>query len=75
MSSGARLPTPSSHAQALRQAMLTVMDGPGYVDGGKTLFTYAHPVFWAPLVRRHVTQHLLDRGLGVAGVAIDPAAS
>jgi CHAT domain-containing protein len=37
-----------SRAEALRQAMLTVMDGPGYVDGGKTLFTYAHPVFWAP---------------------------
>ena len=40
--------TKLSRAEALRQAMLTVMDGPGYVDGGKTLFTYAHPVFWAP---------------------------
>ena len=37
-----------SRADALRQAMLALMDGPGYVDGGKTLFTYAHPVFWAP---------------------------
>jgi CHAT domain-containing protein len=37
-----------SRAEALRQAMLTVMDGPGFVESGKTLFTYAHPVFWAP---------------------------
>ncbi len=35
-------------AEALRRAMMGVMDGPGHVDGGKTLFTYAHPLFWAP---------------------------
>ena len=37
-------------AEALRQAMLAVMDGPGYIDQGtgRTLFTYAHPMFWAP---------------------------
>ncbi len=34
--------------EALRRAMLGVMDGPGHVDGGKTSFTYAHPLFWAP---------------------------
>ena len=37
-------------AEALRQAMLGVMDGPGYIDQGtgRTMFTYAHPMFWAP---------------------------
>ena len=35
--------------QALRQSMLTLIDGPGAVDGsGKTIFSYAHPLFWAP---------------------------
>ena len=29
--------------------MMAHLDGPGYaVGGGKTQFTYAHPVFWAP---------------------------
>lgn len=38
-----------SRAQALRQAMLGLMDGPGYLDGdGRTVFSYAHPIFWAP---------------------------
>jgi CHAT domain-containing protein/tetratricopeptide (TPR) repeat protein len=38
-----------TRAEALRQAMLAVMDGPGYVGAdGKTEFTYAHPLFWAP---------------------------
>ena len=39
-----------SRAQALRQAMLALIDGPGYVDGktGKAVFSYAHPIFWAP---------------------------
>lgn len=38
-----------SRAEALRQATVALMDGPGYVDeGGKTLFAYAHPLFWAP---------------------------
>jgi CHAT domain-containing protein len=36
-------------AEALRQAMMTLLDGPGLVDGaGHTVFTYAHPLFWAP---------------------------
>jgi CHAT domain-containing protein/tetratricopeptide (TPR) repeat protein len=36
-------------AEALQQAMMATLDGPGYVDAsGKTLFTYAHPLFWAP---------------------------
>ena len=36
-------------AQALRGAMLGLMDGPGYLDGeGRTVFSYAHPIFWAP---------------------------
>jgi CHAT domain-containing protein len=28
--------------------MVALMDGPGFVEGGKTLFSYAHPLFWAP---------------------------
>jgi CHAT domain-containing protein/tetratricopeptide (TPR) repeat protein len=35
-------------AEALRQAMEALMDGPGYAESGKTLFAYAHPMFWAP---------------------------
>ena len=39
-----------ARAQALRQAILALIDGPGYVDGNsdKTVFSYAHPIFWAP---------------------------
>lgn len=37
-------------AQALRATMLSLIDGPGYVDPStnNTLFSYAHPIFWAP---------------------------
>jgi CHAT domain-containing protein len=35
--------------EALRQAMMAMVDGPGYADtSGKTEFGYAHPLFWAP---------------------------
>ena len=38
-----------TRAEALRQAMVQLIDGKGYADEqGKTLFTYAHPLFWAP---------------------------
>ena len=39
-----------SRAQALCQAMIALMDGPGYSDpaSGEPLFSYAHPMFWAP---------------------------
>ena len=38
-----------TRAEALRQASMALVDGPGYADeSGKTLFTYAHPMFWAP---------------------------
>ena len=38
-----------TRAEALRQAMMALLDGPGFTDGsGKTQFTYAHPLFWAP---------------------------
>jgi CHAT domain-containing protein len=38
-----------TRAEALRQAMMSMLDGPGFVDdAGNTLFTYAHPLFWAP---------------------------
>jgi CHAT domain-containing protein len=35
-------------AEALRQAMIALLDGPGYQEDGKTLFSYSHPIFWAP---------------------------
>ena len=35
-------------AEALRQAMVALLDGPGYQEDGKTLFSYSHPIFWAP---------------------------
>ena len=38
-----------TRAEALRQASMALMDGPGFVDeAGKSLFSYAHPIFWAP---------------------------
>jgi CHAT domain-containing protein len=37
-----------SRAEALRQASMAVLDGPGYTEAGKTVFSYAHPLFWAP---------------------------
>ena len=38
-----------TRAEALRQAMMALMDGPGYVGSdGQTEFSYAHPLFWAP---------------------------
>lgn len=38
----------SCRAQALRQAMLQLIDGPGLVIDGKPAYSYAHPMFWAP---------------------------
>ena len=38
-----------TRGEALRQAMMALVDGPGYTDAdGKTEFAYAHPLFWAP---------------------------
>ncbi len=38
-----------TRAAALRNAMIGLMDGPGYVNAeGKSKYTYAHPYFWAP---------------------------
>ena len=38
-----------SRGEALRQAVMAMVDGPGYTDAlGKTEFAYAHPLFWAP---------------------------
>lgn len=41
-----------SKAEALRRSMAALMDSPGRADGrtGKPLFSYAHPLFWAPFV-------------------------
>jgi CHAT domain-containing protein len=36
-------------AEALRQAMMALLDGAEMKDqAGRTLYTYAHPLFWAP---------------------------
>jgi CHAT domain-containing protein len=38
-----------TRAEALRQAMMALLDGKGFADdAGKTVFTYGHPLFWAP---------------------------
>ncbi|TWI00205.1 CHAT domain-containing protein [Bradyrhizobium daqingense] len=38
-----------SRGEALRQAALGLLDGSGFTDAkGATLFSYAHPLFWAP---------------------------
>ena len=39
-----------SRAEALRQSMLSLIDGAGAVDkgSGRVLYSYAHPIFWAP---------------------------
>ena len=39
-----------SRAEALRQVIVDLIDGPGYIEPktGKVVFAYAHPIFWAP---------------------------
>lgn len=38
-----------TRGEALRQAMMFLVDGPGYIGAdGKAEFAYAHPLFWAP---------------------------
>ena len=38
-----------TRGEALREAMVALIDGDGYKDDtGKTVFSYAHPLFWAP---------------------------
>ena len=39
-----------ARAEALRQAMLSLIDGPGMIDPAtkKPVYSYAHPLFWAP---------------------------
>ena len=42
----------TAKADSLRAAMVGLMDSPGFVDvsTGKTAYSYAHPLFWAPFV-------------------------
>ena len=41
--------TKLGRSEALRRAMMALVDGPGYLNAdGKTEFSYAHPLFWAP---------------------------
>jgi len=38
-----------TRAAGLKEAMNAMIDGPGFSDtSGKTVYTYAHPLFWAP---------------------------
>jgi len=38
-----------TRGEALRQAMMALADGEGFTDdSGRTLFAYAHLLFWAP---------------------------
>ena len=38
-----------SRAESLRRSMLALMDSPGAQNAsGKVLYSYAHPIFWAP---------------------------
>jgi CHAT domain-containing protein len=38
-----------SRGEALRQASMALMDGNGFTgEKGETVFSYAHPLFWAP---------------------------
>ena len=38
-----------TRAEALRQAMMALLDGGAFSDNsGKLLFSYSHPLFWAP---------------------------
>ena len=38
-----------SRTTALRQSMLELIDKGGMMDAqGRTVFSYAHPIFWAP---------------------------
>lgn len=37
-----------SRGEALRQAMVAVLDAGAKDASGKTVFSYAHPLFWAP---------------------------
>jgi len=41
--------TKMTRGEALRQASMALIDGGGFKDdSGKMLFSYAHPLFWAP---------------------------
>jgi CHAT domain-containing protein len=38
-----------TRGEALRQSMMALLDGSGFSDDkGKSLFSYGHPLFWAP---------------------------
>lgn len=39
-----------SRAEALQRAQISLIDGPGFIDPDtrKPVFSYAHPIFWAP---------------------------
>ena len=54
--------TAVGRAEALSQSMLALIDGPGYIDpvSSKVVFSYAHPIFWAPFT-------LIGDGGGVPG--------
>lgn len=40
----------NTRTEALRQSMLSLIDGEGYIDpaSGKAVFSYVYPIFWTP---------------------------
>jgi hypothetical protein len=53
-------------SDALRQAMMGLLDSQGFADGsGKSLFTYGHPLFWAPIPVRNCEHRLLRLGSAI----------
>jgi CHAT domain-containing protein len=41
-----------SRAAALQKSMIDLMEAPGFKDAatGKIIYSYAHPLFWAPFI-------------------------
>jgi CHAT domain-containing protein len=37
-----------ARGEALRRAMMALVDEGGRVEAGKMVYSYAHPLFWAP---------------------------
>lgn len=39
-----------ARAETLAKARRRLIDGPGYMQNGKEVFSYAHPMFWAAFI-------------------------
>ena len=46
--------------------MMALMDGPGFTGpDGKTVFAYAHPLFWAPYTHHRRRRRLSRRAMSL----------